>query len=158
MLEPNCTIVLSYFASQIARRRRRDGIGRTGANDPAGAEFSYHISSASVGWAVSEDGTILPPSRSRIVTIRLGYPAGAQITGFQLAADTARLPPESVDPWFLEPAAGVTILRPDPFPPKPGAKVTEVTLDLGGSGQLLFYRLAVDGDWDDPKIYNDPIE
>lgn len=148
MLEANCTIVLSYFSNETSPNARAADTGR----------FSYHCIASSTGWAVMQDGTIVPPSQGRIVTIRLGYPAEAQFTGFQLAADPARLPPESLDPWYVESSSGARILQPQPFPPLPGSKVAALTIDLAGPHGLLYYRLAVNGVWDDPKIYNDPIE
>lgn len=148
MFETNCSIVLSFFAARDT----------SALPLPPREQFSYHCVSSSSGWSVTQDGTIVPPSRSRIVRIRLGYPSEATITGFQLASYAADLPPEARDPWYLEPGLHAAILEPEPFPPRPGTKVTAVTFDLGAPGGLLSYRLAVDGVWDDPKIYNDPIE
>lgn len=141
MKDTNCSIALSFFASSFGR-----------------SKFAYHMTRSSTGWSVAPDGSIAPPARSRIVGIELGYPVGSTITGFQIVAGGSDLPSESASPWFVAPDSGAVVLDPHPFPPPPDAKVTSLRFDFGGSVGLLSYRLAVDGVWDDPKVYTDPIE
>lgn len=150
MSEPNCTIVVSLF-DQPANL------------DPPcliPTRFSYHCISCSSGWSVLPEGSIFPPSRSRIVQIRVGYPAGASITGFQLVSDPTSFPSGTTDPWHAETGLEgiVTVNDSTPFPPQPGTSVSALTLDFRVAGQLLHYRLKVNDVWDDPKIYNDPDE
>jgi len=139
MPDPNCTIVLSYYDQY----------------DPP--RFSYHCTRSSIGWRVQSDGSIHPPPRSRVVQIRIGYPAGASFTGFQLVADPGTFPSETSIPWHVDTGLGIAVLEPASFPPPSGSSPV-LTLDFADSNQLLHYRLAVDGNWDEPKVYNDPDE
>lgn len=138
MSVPNCIIALSLYDPLTTPR------------------FSYHCNASSNGWHVQPDGSIHPPSRSRIVQIRASYPANANFTGFQLVSDPSNFPSKITDPWSVEANLGFSVIEPNPFPPQTGTSVPVLTLDFAGTGQLLYYQLAVNGHWDDPKIYLDP--
>ena len=140
MSDPNCTIVLSFFKNLPSSR------------------FWYNCISSSSGWMVHPDGTFVPPSQSRIVQIRLGHPSGIGFSGFQIVSDPDHFPAPGEKPWHIEDGLQMTVLEPTPFPPPAGTVVEALTLDFTDSGPLLYYRLAVDDVWDDPKIYNDPAE
>jgi hypothetical protein len=138
---PNCTIALSLFDADTVPR------------------FSYHCTGSSSGWQVQSDGSIHPPSKSRIIQIRVGYPSGALFTGFQLVTNPDNFIPPGTEPhWYAETGLEGAILEPFPFPPSPGTDVQTLTLDLTNvnvTSGLLFYQLAVNGHWDEPKVYDD---
>lgn len=154
---PNCTIALTYFAQTTTNPEPR---------------FSYHRTAGSCGWQVQPHGSIVPPSRNRIVQLNVtGYPdsPSAAFTGFQMVAQPEDFPPIS-DPWTsLQDlsALGVTALNPETlepittWPPSPGTHVLAFDFGTpsGTSSSTRFYRLAVNGFWDpDPKVYNDPAQ
>lgn len=137
---PNCTIVLSLFNADTVPR------------------FSYHCTSSSCGWLVQTDGSIHPPSQSRIIQIRVGYPSQPPyFTGFQLVSNPDHFIPPGAEPhWYVEPGLESAILEPSPFPPLPNTEVRILTLDLTNvPNGLLFYQLAVNHHWDEPKVYDD---
>jgi hypothetical protein len=140
MADLNCAIVLSLYDADTTPR------------------FSYHCSSSSSGWLVQTDGSIHPPSRSRTIQIRAGYPSGARFTGFQLVSEPANFKPRTTDPWWVETGLEGCVKEPDPFPP-PSNEALVLTLDFTDAPSgLLFYQLALDGHWDEPKIYDDGSE
>jgi hypothetical protein len=143
---PTCAIVLQFYED--------DG------------RFSYYCAASSRGWQVQPNGSIHPPSRSRIVQFSLqGFPSSAVFAGFQAASSPGDLPPQSIH-WPPLPD-GVTVLSPTPYPPANDTTlVGPLVFDLGDQAQRVFYRLAVvvESDpeqalhWDDPKIYDDGSE
>ena len=143
---PNCAIVLQFYED--------DG------------RFSYYCAASSRGWQVQPNGSIHPPSRSRIIQINLqGFPNPAVFGGFQAASSPAGFPPESTH-WPALPE-GVTIIQPTAYPPaNDETRSGPLVLNLGDQPQRLFFRVAVVvvGDseqvlhWDDPKIYDDGSE
>lgn len=152
LITPNhdCAITLYYQEGDAALGRK--------------SRFYYNCTASAQGWSVQGDGSIHPPSRSRIVRIRLdGYrfqQGGNQlwIAGFQLVAtpffpsDLANWTPRSA----LD-ALGVSIVEPADYP----ADTPVLTFDCTNAGTRLYYRLGIrvgDStalDWDDPKIYDD---
>jgi len=106
------------------------------------------------------DGNILPPSRSRVLQFRPRYPSGAVLTGFQIVSGSADLLPLESLPWHIGEHLGkqIKVIAPNPFPLRQG-EAPDVILDFTGmTSNLLSYRLAVNGIWDDPKIYDDGSE
>lgn len=142
MPEPSCITALAFFEIPTPR-------------------FSYHCISSMQGWQVETNGSIHPPSSSRLVEIRLtGYPNPASLAGFQVIDDLTNGFPPNSEPWTTEQdLLNLGITPQPPWPPQAGATV--LTLDFKNAS-TIFYRLAVTTTggltyWDDPKIYNDPV-
>lgn len=142
MSEPDCDVTLEYYSSPTTR-------------------FSYYCNRSSAGWSVQQNGSIHPPSRSRIVRFHTdGYPQPVVFGGFQLVSNPADFPPEA-SPWHIEPGLGVTSEPAFPPPSDPA----DLTLTFAGAVRT-FYRLAVRDasnpaaplQWDEPRIYNDGDE
>ena len=128
------------------------------------SRFYYYCTASSQGWSVQSDGSIHPPSRSRVVRIRLDsfqfQQAESQvwIAGFQVVS-TPFFPHDLADwtPRKALEALHVQVLEPASYP----ADTNELTFDFTRADVRLFYRLAVrvgdsqELDWDDPKIYDD---
>ncbi len=148
---PNCAITLHFY----------EGSSR----------FSYSCTSSSHGWQVQPDGSIHPPSKSRIVQITLnGFPTGdVSFAGFQIASTDDFQGPNWTPTSDLT-ALGVAVSTPDGYPSNPsGTQTTSgpLTIDFGAPPlqsppvSRLFYRLAVvvgSGSvlhWDEPKVYDD---
>ncbi len=138
--DPNCTIAVTVYDINTAPR------------------FSYSCTRRSSGWRVQPDGSIHPPPKQRIVKFHLRFPAGSNIMGFQVARKDDQFPPRDQEPWNIDPASGVQPLDPVTWPPSSSTGVTELTFDFTGAGGLLKYQMGVDGNWDDPKIYDDGSE
>ena len=143
MQEPNCSIALTFYEIPTPR-------------------FSYFATSCDSGWRVQQNGSIHPPSRTKIIRLSVdGYPNSVVFAGFQLAPDLANFPPQS-QPWYIAP--GLNVSTEPTFPPT--SDPTVLTLDFTNqTATRLFYRLAVRTNdpggllhWDDPKIYNDVDE
>jgi|GEM_PF-2824143 len=143
MPDPNCKIHISLFDEHTAVPR-----------------FAYVCAGSTSGWQVMPDGNILPPSRSRVLQFRPRYPSGAVLTGFQIVSGSADLLPLESLPWHIGEHLGkqIKVIAPNPFPLRQG-EAPDVILDFTGmTSNLLSYRLAVNGIWDDPKIYDDGSE
>jgi hypothetical protein len=143
---PNCAVTLHFYEDS--------------------ARFSYICTNSSRGWQVLSDGSIHPPSKSRIVQIGLrGFPntdikfAGLQLTSTDIFQGANWTPTSEHD------RLGVVVSTPDGYPPPNQTTAGPLTLNFTGleSNTRLFYRLAVAGSdgilhWDDPKIYDDGSE
>ncbi len=134
MSDINCTIVLTVFDINT------------------NPQFSYCCTASSTGWQVGYGGSIHPPVKKRIVQFRLGFPSGPTFTGFQIGSINAVFPERDQNPWYVEPESGITLNKDEAGSPP------TVTVDLTQAAGLLKYQLAVDGSWDEPKIYDDGSE
>ena len=150
---PDCAITLYFYEEKPA----------TAGNPATPPRFSYYCTNRARGWQVEPDGSIHPPSRSRIIQIGLsGFPVdcGASFAGLQFTS--AEFSEES-DPWPSAQALaslGVQVATPaDSYPPANGTTAGPLRLTFDDAQRRLFYRLAVQDrnglHWDDPKIYDD---
>jgi len=136
----NCTIAVSLYNAETT------------------PQFSYYCSSSSSGWQVRGNGSIHPPACSRVIELRPIYPSGAYFTGFQLVSDKSNFKPKTEDPWWVEPELESCVLEPAPFPPSTD-DISVLKLDFTAApSSLLFYQVAINDHWDDPKIYDDGSE
>jgi hypothetical protein len=141
---PNCAITLYFYEGPPPR-------------------FSFFCANSDRGWYVEPDGSIHPPSKSRIVQISLsGFPAGVQFAGLQFAETNSFL---DSSPWTAPTGLeqfGVAVTIPGgTYPPSNDGPTTGpliLTFDTNADSRL-FYRLAVSSEnglfWHDPKIYDD---
>jgi hypothetical protein len=154
---PNCSIIL-YFSP----------------GDPSLAtspSFSYYCTNSSPGWSVGANGSIHPPSKQRIVQIRLDLYAfelvnpAAQFAGFRMGLVNASRKVDSDSNWTPKAELrklGVRILTPR-YPTKKSKTwrtSAPLVFDMTEAKDRLVYSLAVsagssDPVWDDPKIYDD---
>jgi hypothetical protein len=123
---PNCTIGVSYDS-----------------NTPS-PSFSYKLIS-STGWSVEPDGSIHTPLLTKIIQFQVSYPSDASFTGFQIVSDQTNFQPGN---WYVDSHLGATLN------PEQPSKVLTLYLPQTQNG-LLFYKLAVDNHWDEPKVYDD---
>ena len=140
---PNCAITLYFFESED--------------------RFSYVGTNSSLGWQVQPDGSIHPPSSSRVIQFSLNdYPARILFGAFQIAVNPQDFPSDSTHWPPLPPQ--VTVVSPTPYPPpqNDATLAGPLIFDFGGQVTRLSYRLAVvvESDptvlhWDEPKIYDD---
>lgn len=156
---PDCAITL-YF----------DPKDSFNPKDPKSYDFLYYCTSSSTGWTVQTGGSIHPPSRSRIVEIRLDrhvLVAGQSLmfAAFQVGKDVfwqSELPSHWAPKDELLRDFGVRMLTPG-YPEKGSMtwKTGEPLLfDMTAATDRFFYRLALSTKsgplmWDDPKIYDD---
>jgi hypothetical protein len=152
---PNCAITLYFYA----------GDPKT-ATPP---NFSYTCTHSSLGWRVQTNGSIHPPSQSRIVQIRLdAYPVllerPPRFAGFRMGLMS--VPQDDADTYWTPDGElsrlGVRMLTPG-YPTKKSTTwetFGPLTFDLTEARERFVYSLAVSiGEsgpvWDDPKIYDD---
>jgi len=143
MPDPNCKIHISLFDEHTGPPR-----------------FAYICAGSTTGWQVMPGGNVIPPPRSRVLQFRPRYPSGAVFTGFQIVSGSADLLPLESVPWHIGEHLGkqIKVIAPNPFPLREG-EAPDVILDFTDmTSDLLSYRLAVNGVWDDPKIYDDGSE
>lgn len=122
--------------------------------DNTGSEpvFNYVLENCSPGWQVSQDGNIRPPTRERVIRIRINSPAKASVYGLRLSTSDSNFPrnPEQ-EPYFNDTDDQAQVL--------PSTASNEVTFELEDQHQVLYYQfgILVDGEifWDDPRVYND---
>ena len=141
---PNCAITLHF--------------------DEATTSFTYNSTHCSSGWQVQPDGSIHPPSKSRVILIDLsGFPrSDVSFAGLQFSLTGEFNSPRWTPVNELE-ALGITVETPDGYPPTDEitAGPVAIIIDPAAPATQLFYRLAVvvgpNGvlHWDDPKIYDD---
>jgi hypothetical protein len=154
---PNCAITLYYYRGDPAQA--------------VSSSFSYYCTDCSQGWNVQTNGSIHPPSKQRIVQIRLdAFPLDelegpAMFAGFRMNLMDAPLKDASDSYWTPEHELhklGVKIHT--PRYPKKNSKTWKtlgpLLFDMTGAKGRLAYTLAVsvggsEPDWDDPKIYDD---
>ncbi len=136
---PNCAIVVHYYE----------------ADD----RFSYFCSACSRGWQVQPDGSIHPPSTSRVIQFSVkGFPSAIVFGGFQVASDPSAFPPKTT-PWSALPT-GLKVASPSSYPTGNQTTSGPLVFDLEHQATEFFYRLAVVGiqggvlHWDEPKIYD----
>ena len=153
-LAPNCAITL-YFC-----------VGDPKMNKPPG--FSYYCTNSSPGWNVQSNGSIHPPSRRRLVQIRLdAYPSErerpAWFAGFRLGLmSVAHKTDSNWTPKDELAKLGVRALTPR-YPTKSSKTwrtLGPLVFDLTEATDRLAFSLAVSVDggdpcWDDPRIYDD---
>lgn len=152
--EPNCAVTLYVYAG-----------------DPSLAvppRFSYYCTNSSLGWHVQTDGSIHPPSKQRIVQIRLdAYPIElerpARFAGFRLGLmNVAHKTDSNWTPKDDLRKLGVKVHTPR-YPTrktKTWKTLGPLVFDMTEATDRLAFSLAVSiGSsapvWDDPKIYDD---
>ena len=114
--------------------------------------FLYKLADCGLNWQVASDGTITPPSRTRVIEFDIPAASDFEITGFQIFLTKQEGPEFPDDAFHNEAGAQVSIQR----MPK------TLTLNLQTQVTSLWYRLGLSKGgstiWDDPKIYNEPDE
>ena len=139
MLVPTCTVNVNFFENP----------------EPS---FAYSCINCAPAWQVSRDGTISPPSRQRVVQLRVGDPTRLEFAGIRISTEQVKI---VTGPNFFNdtdlivtsedfPSETITIIDPMPTEPRSGPPV-RIYYALG-------VRLVAGGrpSWDDPKIYNPP--
>ncbi len=156
MSNPDCEIIVTY--------NRPNRVSSLLDN-----RFSYHCIRSSRGWRLHMDGSVFPPSRSRIVQFRL-HPTSSyeSFSGFQLISaqkGSFTSEPQWSNREEMSKNLGVQLIDPEPYPPSSEKTAAVLTLDFTGQKDYqLLYRLAVGPKagkpkkWDDPKVYNDGSE
>jgi hypothetical protein len=133
--------------------------------------FSYYCAASSPGWTVLTDGSIHPPSRSRVIQIGLDRwlnngGSTVRFAGFRIGSQPDLLPSPNWTPQDQLESLGVEVATPEGTYPPPGdttpgpLTLTLGTPELPPPHPRLFYCLAVQvgtgsPEWDDPKIYDD---
>jgi hypothetical protein len=148
---PDCAITLYFYEGKPA----------TEGNPPTPPRFSYSCTNSARGWHVEADGSIHPPSKSRIILISLnGFPTSVAFAGLQFSP-TNSFPDEphwTAESTLIDFAVAVAISD-NVYPPSDGLTNGPLILAFNAPARL-FYRLAVQDAsgsliWDDPKIYDD---
>lgn len=130
------------------------------------SSFSYYCTSSSHGWNVQSNGSIHPPSKRRIVQIRLdAFPpvSPAVFAGFRMGrmqnpiqmTDSRWTPRGELESLGVKP-----LIEGYPSENNTTWSTQELLFDMTHATERLAFALAVrvgdsDPDWDDPKIYDD---
>lgn len=140
MALPNCTIEVSYL-------------------EAPNEDYAYFCVSHSPPWQVTLDGTICPPTRSRVIQLSVKDPA-TKFTGIRIANNRADILNSNEDYLNDENVTGITV-TPQGSPGQPYSTSTITLEDLMPSATTsplptrLFYAVRIGSHtWDDPKVYN----
>ncbi len=139
MPSPSCTITVTFF-------------------DKPTPSFGYFCVSQPPAWQVGLDGTICPSTRTRSIQLDLeSAPVGAEFLGIRIATSPGALQ-NTNEPYFNDPdETHITVTRATSAKPS-------ITLDDDAAtpSVRVWYALGVTfngvAHWDDPKIYNPPVE
>jgi len=134
---PDCTIEVKYDAT-------------------ASPPFSYALTGASTncrqGWSM-QGGHLYTPVLSKLIRFALpDLPSTSELTGFQIGKGEDHFPDPGAEPWHVSEGLsshGVTL----PTEPTRSLQV-DLTNVPASAFPVIGYRLCIDGNWDDPKIYD----
>jgi hypothetical protein len=121
-------------------------VAEGGAETPV---FTYICTDAPQPWKVGTNGTVVPPTRSRVMSYRVA--GGDSLAGFRLATTVAALDlaAQNGDDWFndtqivVSPSGNEAVLDADAQMADP----IFYSVGIGHAGAVY---------WDEPKIYHPP--